>query len=422
MTSRWSEIFTLYRWELRSALRDRATVICSVVLPLVLYPAMFWIAMTAHSFMRGQTEGGAARVHALNLPDEHGELRDLFRKDKRFAWTEASGVVEEEELIRARRFETVLSFERVESEPAGNFRARLIYDRSRDRSEAASRRVSELLGTYRDRWLRREAVARGVTPTRWVGFAIERRNTAGRRDMGAFLLGLLLPNIFVIMVASGCFYPAIDSTAGERERNTWETLMSTAAARTSIVAAKFLSVTTLGGLAGLLNVVSLLLTMRGIVAPAFGSEDASLDFTMRAAAIPVLVMAAVLLAGLVAAGMMVCAVFARTFQEGQSLATPWYLATILPVVFLSTPGTALTLPLAFVPVVNLGLVVRGALAGTLPLREAVVAALATLLAIALLVRLAALILSVENVVVASHSGSLGRFLRERLRRRKSTVS
>ena len=53
----------------------------------------------------------------------------------------------------------------------------------------------------------------------------------------------------VIMVALGCFVPSIDSTAGERERSTWETLMTVSAPRSSVILAKYLYVATLGILA-----------------------------------------------------------------------------------------------------------------------------------------------------------------------------
>ena len=43
----------------------------------------------------------------------------------------------------------------------GNFRARLVYDGSRERSDLARRRVSDAVAAYRDAWLRREALARG---------------------------------------------------------------------------------------------------------------------------------------------------------------------------------------------------------------------------------------------------------------------
>src|ERR1017187_1865366 len=85
--------------------------------------------------------------------------------------------------------------------------------------------------------------------------------------MGAFMLGLVAPIMFVVMVALGCFYPAVDCIAGERERNTWETLMSTAASRLSVVAAKYLYVASLGGLAGILNLLVIAATLRPVLAP-----------------------------------------------------------------------------------------------------------------------------------------------------------
>ena len=78
---------------------------------------------------------------------------------------------------------------------------------------------------------------------------------------------------------------------------------------------------------------------------------------------PVLAVGAILLAGFVAAGMMVFAAFARTFREGQTMVQPFYLAVLIPTVFLSSRGTELSLGLAAVPVVNVALVTRQALSG-----------------------------------------------------------
>jgi sodium transport system permease protein len=187
--------------------------------------------------------------------------------------------------------------------------------------------------------------------------------------------------------------------------------------------AKYLAVATLGGVAGLLNVVAMMLTMRGVLAPLLGQRGGqTLEFGVSWAAVPVLVAGAVLLAGFLAAGMMVLAAFARTFREGQSMVTPFYLAAILPAMFLSTPGLELTVPLALVPVVNVALAVREAMGGVIrPLEIAVVVA-ATMAAIALLLRLAAWVLAAENVLVGSYSGSLVSFVRERIRgRRRAAV-
>jgi len=423
MSTRWSEILTLYRWELTSALRDRTIVVNSIIVPLVLYPLMLWAMFSGMAFVRGQTDDMASRIAVQGLPAGHDELLRRLKDDDRIRLVDApASDTDVREGIQAGQLDAMLAAQADHGTVPGNFTARLVYDGSRERSDLARRRLLEIVGEYREGWLRREALARGVEAPRWTAFAVEGQNTASSRDMGTFILGLMLPLFFVVMVALGCLTPAIDLTAGERERHTWETLMSSAASRSNIVIAKYLAVATLGGVAGLLNLVAMMLTMRGIVAPLVGRSGETLEFGLSLSALPVIVVGAVLLAGLVAAGMMVLASFARTFREGQAMVSPFYLATLLPVMFLSTPGITLTVPLALVPVINIALLVREAFSGTIKPLETLVAVAATLAAIVALLRLAKWILSTEDVVVGSYGGSLATFLRQRLGRGRAQAT
>jgi sodium transport system permease protein len=417
---RWAEILTLYRWELRSAFRDRTIVVNSVVLPIVLYPALLWVTFTGITFVQGQTADLASRVAVVGLPAEEADLLRRLDEHERVEVVEAPppGALEEE--IREGRLDAALEVAPGDAERGGGFHARLLYDGSRERSAAARGRVADLVREHREAWQRREALARGVEPAAWAAFGLERRNVASARQLGALLLGLV-PLFFVVMVALGCLYPAIDTTAGERERGTWETLMATAASRTSIVAAKYLAVTTIGGLAGLLNLAAMLLTFRAVLGPVLERGE-RVEFAVPATALPLLLGGAVLLAGLLAAGMMLLASFAHTFREGQSAASAFYMAAIVPVIFLSDLDIQLTLPLAFVPVANVALVVREALRGTFDGLEVLAACGASLAYIFVLVRLAAFVLAVENIVIGSYSGSLLSFLRDRLRRRAAAAA
>ncbi len=158
----------------------------------------------------------------------------------------------------------------------------------------------------------------------------------------------------------------------------------------------------------------MLLTMRGIVAPLVGRDGEAIEFGVSLAArARARSSGAVLLAGFLAAGMMVLASFARTFREGQSMVTPFYLAAILlPAMFLSTPGITLTLPLALVPVVNIALVVREAISGTFKPLETLVAVVATLAAIAAAAPAGHVRSSPSRMSSSgSYSGSLATFLR-----------
>lgn len=416
----WRQVGMLYRRELRAAFRERAIVINSILLPLFLYPFILWAAFTGILFVMGQTEGAHSRVVVNHWPRGHPALQRSFERDNKLQLIAMNDKAAELREITNGTLDALVEFlpaRGTNAALAGNFQARILFNESKERSGKARQRVAGLIERYRADWLDREARRLDIAPARWRWFTISPQNVASKKQMGAFMLGLLLPLTFVVMVAVGCFYPAVDATAGERERNTWETLMSTAADRTSIVTAKYLYVTTLGGLAGGLNLLAMVLTVKPIFGQLLGRIGDVVQFSVPIAALPVLAVASVLLAGFVAAGMMIFASFARTFREGQAMITPFYLLVLLPILFLQAPGLKFSLPLAFVPIANVTLMVRAAIAGGLGWPQVGITLVVSLVLIALSIWLATFILQFEDVVTGSFQGGLRRFLQQRLVRR-----
>ena len=407
------QTWALYRMELRSALRERTIVMTSVLMPIVLYPAMLWVMFTGITFVRGQTDDLTSRIVVTGLPAAHAQLERELRAAPRVAIEAAPADGDAAVWLRDGRLDAVLQCS-ADTATGPGLRARIVYDGSRERSTAARDRLQRLLDTYRNRWLREQTAARGVTPAEWAGFAIDMTNTATSEQMGTLVLGMMVPLFFVIMVAVGCFYPAVDATAGERERGTWETLLTMAPPREALVIAKYLSVVTFGCLAGVLNVAGMLLTVRGVLGPLMGSDE-RVVFTMPLGAVPVVALGALLLAGFVAAGMMLFAAFARTFREGQSMVTPFYMLILLPTMTLGNRGLVFTPTLALVPVVNVAMMVREAFAGVFHAPQMAITVAASLATIVLLARVAAIVTTREDVLLGSYAGTLASFLRERAR-------
>ncbi len=412
----WRDVWILYRREVLSALREGTIVVNSILVPVFLYPFLLWAMFTGIMFVQGQTEGLASRVAVAAWPEGHADLaREFDARDRIELVRPAPDGAEAESRIRRDDLDACVEFLPPETGAlAGNFRVRVTFDESSDRSSVARTRVTEAIDRYREAWLKREAAALALNPAEWEGFAIEMRNVASSRDMGRFILGLMLPLFFVVMVAVGCFYPAVDATAGERERGTWETLMSAAPSRTSIVTAKYLYVATFGCLAGTLNLTAVTLTMRPVLAPMLARAGERIEFSVPLAALPIMVLSALLLAGFVAAGMMMFASFARTFREGQSMITPFYLLILLPVMFLQVPGIRFSLALAAVPVVNVTMMVREAVTGVFHWPQIGVTVAVSLAVIVACIYAATFILRFEDVMIGSYSGGLAGFVRERV--------
>jgi len=413
----------LYSREVRSALRERTIVVNSILMPILLYPFILWAMFTGIMFVRGQTEGFLSRVAVVGTPSEHARfLSRLERDDKIELRKGAVAVAQAEREIEAGTLDALVEFRAAEATGAAladNYSIRLTANTSKERSAAARDRLKTALDRYRDEWLARRALALGVGEATWQSFTIERRNVASKREMGAFILGLMLPLFFVIMVAVGCFYPAVDSTAGERERNTWETLASVAASRGSVVVAKYLYVASFGCVAGILNLASMTFSMRAVLAPLVARSGEALEFKVPLLALPVMALGAVLLSLFVAAGMMIFASFARTFKEGQSMITPFYMLILVPVMFLQVPGLEFSLPLAFIPVINVTMMVREAIGGTFHWLQIGVTVVMEAATVAAFLWVAATILRFEDVVIGSYSGSFATFVKQRLLKRSA---
>ncbi|MEM7357170.1 MAG: ABC transporter permease subunit [Acidobacteriota bacterium] len=414
------DIRILYLRELRSALRERGILVNSILIPLFLYPVMLWLMLTGLSFVRGQQERFVSRIALVDLPSAHEDLRQTFADDESIELVEASP--DWQEAIAAGDLDAVAEFLPPGTDAAaleGNFLLRLGFDASKDRSQKARQRVNEALDDYREAWLERSSETFGLGLPEWQRFRIERFNVATGSEMGAFILGIFVPLLMVIMIALGCFYPAVDATAGERERSTWETLMTVSASRTSVVVAKYLYVATLGGLAGLLNLVALTVTMRSILAPML-SDTSTLDFQLPLTAMPLLALSAVLLAMFIAAGMMILAAFARTFKEGQSMVGPLYMLCILPTILVQSPDLELTPKMALVPIANVVLMFRELIGGIYKWPLIGLTLLAQAAIVALCLALARYVLSFEDILLGSFNGSFGKFFKSRILRRSGS--
>ena len=424
----WTAIRLLYLSELRAALRERSVLINGILIPLLMYPLMMWVMFSAILFVTARTESFASRVEIAGLPAEHRGLLERLEEEGRIEVTEVdvpsartaaayrTGI---EERLLADELDAALIFEATPDGPQGNATVALMSNGSSDQSQTARGRLEQALSAERSDWLDRIAGQHGLEGAEWQVFEVESNNLATGVEMGQFLMGMMIPLFFVIMIANGCLYPAIDSTAGERERNTWETTSTLATRRIHIVAAKYLYVATMGTVAGALNAAAMVVSFRSFLGPLLarlGNGDGSgFAFELPLRSLPVLLLTAVLLVALIGAAMMILAAFARTFKEGQSMVTPLYLLVIFPVVVLNDPSLEFTPPLAAIPVVNVVLLLRQAIAGNLLWLQLGITLLSNAAAIVGCLWLASRVLRVEEVATGSFEGNLFQFLRQRLK-------
>jgi sodium transport system permease protein len=419
----WQDIWILYRRELRSAFRERTIVANSILMPVFLYPVMLWVMFTALMFVSGLADRATSRVMLVDAPSDHAVLMDTLENRSNLEILAAVGSDSAVALIQAGELDALLAFLPPDTEGdrlAENFRIVIHYDRAVERSRRASDRIEGIVDDYRDEWVDSEAAQLGIAATDRGQFRILQDNVSSGEDMGALLLGIMIPGFLVLMVALGCLVPAIDSTAGERERSTWETLMTVSASRLSIVTAKYLYVATLGITAGVLNVTAMFVSLGAVMGPLLAEAGAEFQFSLPFLALPVMIVAAVSLALFFAAAMMILASFARSFKDGQAMVQPVFLLALLPMVLGQQTDQTLTPTIAAIPVANAAMMIRDAINGVFlwPLIAETLAVLLALVALCLLVARA--VLQFEDLLMGSYDGSFWRFAKERLSNRNGS--
>jgi sodium transport system permease protein len=420
------QIWTLYHHEVRCALRERNIVVYSIVLPLVMYPTILWAVFAGMSFVQGQSDRLSSRVAVVDLPAVHQALEDSLTANDDIELSVWEGDrVEALRWISEGELDVLVEF----TSPAAsgealpdNFGVTLSFSEARDRSETARGRVEDEVDSYRNAWVERARVDLRVNDREWSDFLVIRDNIASAEEVTRFILSLLVPMLILITVAVAAFYPAIDATAGERERSTWETLMTVAAPRSNVAAAKYLYVATFGMMGGLLNLFALTLSLQWILAPLAGEDAAALASSgIPPAAFVIIALGTALLGLFVAAGMIVFAAFARNFKEGQAMIMPFYLMLIMPAIFLQDPDMEFTTKLAAIPLANIVMLIRQAISGSYPLAQMTVSILSMTVTVALSVAFARWVMSNEEVLMGSQEGGLGSFLKRRFKAKKAGV-
>lgn len=414
------QVWILYAHEVRSALRERSIVVGSIVVPLVMYPALLWAMFAGMSFIAGQTEGLTSRVALEGAPQGHGGLVAALDRDERITVSLPSGDNGTDPRVEIARgsLDALVEFSDPSADAAAipdNVQVVIAFNEARDRSRLARARVESALESYRRDWIERERERLGIPDPVWSEYGITRDDIATPEESSRLLLALVVPFLILITVALAAFYPAVDATAGERERSTWETLMTVAAPRAGVATAKYLYVATFGAMGGLLNLVALVLSLRWIMEPLAG--DGVQEITrggLPLSALPVIAVGTALLGLFVAAGMLVFAVFARNFKEGQSMITPFFMVIILPALFVQSPEIEFTVPLALLPIVNVALLIREALLGSIPVLQASITLAMMGACVALSVFFAQWVMRREEVLFGSESGGLWTFLKQRV--------
>ncbi len=385
-------IWTIFRKEITETLRDRRTLLMMIGLPLLLYPLMIiGVGKLAESQEEAQ-EARSSRValwgetvpkligelqrsdsftveywtgmsSALRSDLEAGKLQPFLTvvdpKKSKGDWKKRSSDIEEENpvlsaarsVISNRRVDAVLvvwpGFQRALLEGRVG-RVSTYYDSVREESQKARERLGDALFEFRKTLIAEREKGEGLAEGFSLGIEVLPRNVAPQTRRQGQILGIVLPFTLIIISASSCLYAAIDLTAGEKERNTLQTLLCAPVLPQEIILGKFMTVWTVAVLATLANLLSMAATFVRVMIP-----EGQLSLSPSTYLVAFLMLLPVTFT--VTSVFLAVAVFAKDFKDGQNFLTPVLMLLMLPLGATMLPGIELNAWTAFVPIVNIAL-------------------------------------------------------------------
>ncbi|MDJ0836500.1 MAG: ABC transporter permease [Acidobacteriota bacterium] len=364
-----NKILTIYLKELIEVLRDRRTLIFMIVLPTVILPLLFNVIIGFVVEQEKKADAATIRTTLINADSVPG-LKTFLEGEKGYEMLTGFKSEDLKAAIREDRLDLGLVFPDDAAEVVeGGYQLELsAYYNNASLTNKALSRIRKAVGNYSEKKRGEKLAELGVTSAfsqrgviepvivRKVGIA-EKREIIGER------VGGFLPYFFIIFCFVGALYPAIDISAGEKERGTLETLLLTPVPRSYLVAGKFLVVFTSGIISSVLCLTSMGVWI-AIKTGEFGQELGEIIKSVTPMDLILIGSMMVPLAAIFAAILLSVSVYAKNFKEAQSYVTPFNFLIILPAVVAMLP-VELDWKWAMVPVSNVALAIKELVKGTM---------------------------------------------------------
>ncbi|MBS6500753.1 MAG: ABC transporter permease [Clostridium sp.] len=325
-----NNFLTVLKKELLDIVRDKKTLVFTLILPILIYPIMFKFMSSAmektqsdvqkeiNIYIDGDKNSSMAKaitsLDNIKLPEiespteslKNGDIQLIVKIPENF-----------DENISQGKNDTI----------------ELLIDEESNKSMIASSMVNEIYESYKKSIVEQRLADKGIDSSILTPFEVSVKSgiNADNEDIngGAAMLLTMIPTLIVILMVSSTVGMAADLGAGEKERFTFEPLLSTSAKRASLLWGKIGALCTVSFIALMANLTAMVISMQKFM---IVGEEVNFKLT-PATILGMLIIGALVLITLSALQISV-SIYARSTKEANS-----YLAAI----------TMPTMILAFLP-------------------------------------------------------------------------
>lgn len=280
-----NNLWTVFKKELTDILRDKKTLAFTIILPILIYPIMFKVMGYAMDSSKKDAEKeiklvveGNTDSNLVNLLKEQDNItiEDKIEDPKKAL---KDGDIQVIVNIPEKMDESIKNNQQVNLE--------LLIDDQSNKSTIASSMVKTLVEQYSKIIVEGRLTSIGVDSSIITPISVEEKSGVsddGEMNPVASMLMGMLPAMLVIMLLAPTMGLASDIGAGEKERGTFEPLLSTSANRSSILWGKILSISVISAIALTASMISLIISFKDYAATLSG-ENVALSISGKSIAL-----------------------------------------------------------------------------------------------------------------------------------------
>ena len=392
--------------EIKHLFRDTKTIVQTVVVPTFITPlligAIFWYVGSIATEETKKTYEISVYSSADSL------LIDDLNDSDRLAITKEGSLEAVIEAVTFDKSEIGLAFDDkfVDDLTSNNSAQLTIYSKDIDTFSQAKSIVSNIVDDYEESIRNNRLELLNLDENYVNPITINEEDLTTEEESAGSIFGALLALFFVMYVISGSMYPAIDLGAGEKERGTMETLISTNISSVDIIIGKMLSVTSSAILTATFSMLGFAIPILVIFLFYADSVNEYLFGLLSAIVNPVALIGVFVLiiplSVFMGAFLLAISVYAKTPKEAGLLLGNVLIVFIIPCyVPLINPGLELDFVGALIPCYNLALITNNLIAGTVDWFLYSVALLSTIVYCIVAIYITYIMFDDENVIFRS---------------------
>ena len=392
--------------EIKHLFRDTKTIVQTVVLPTFITPLLlggiFWYVGSIATEETKKTYDistyTSTESNLITQLDNSDRLNVLSEASIDEVITSVTNGVTEIGLVLDNRFLNDL-----ESDSSAKI---TIYSKNIDTFSQAKSLVTNIIDDFEEAERNERLVALNLTNEYVNPIVIEEEDLTTEQESAGSIFGAILALFFVMYVMSGSTYPAVDLGAGEKERGTMETLISTNISSVDIIIGKMLSVTTSAVLTATFSMLGFAIPMVVIFLFYADSVNEYLFSLLSALLNPVAFLGVFILiiplSVFMGAFLLAISVYAKTPKEAGLLLGNVLIIFIVPCYIpLINPGLELDFVGALIPCYNLALITNNLIAGTVDWFLYGVALVSTIVYCCIAIYVTYIMFDDENVIFRS---------------------